>query len=98
VILLFKSINDQSVINSIFSIAGYTYGPLLGMFAFGVYTTRLVKDRWVPLICLISPIICYILSTHSESWLNGYRFGFELLILNGGITFLGLFLTSKRSK
>ena len=98
VILLFKAINDQSVINSIFSIAGYTYGPLLGMFAFGVYTTRLVKDRWVPLICLISPIICYILSTHSESWLNGYRFGFELLILNGGITFLGLFLTSKRSK
>ena len=98
VILFFKAINDQSVINSIFSVAGYTYGPLLGLFSFGIFTRRIVRDQWVPLICIIAPIFCYLLSKHSSEWLNGYQFGFELLMINGAFTFLGLWLYSKKSR
>jgi Na+/proline symporter len=98
VILFFKAINDQSVINSIFSVAGYTYGPLLGLFSFGIFTQRVVKDQWVPLICILAPIFGYSLSKYSSEWLNGYQFGFELLMLNGAFTFLGLWLISKKSR
>ena len=98
VILFFKAINDQSVINSIFSVAGYTYGPLLGLFSFGIFTQRIVKDQWVPLICILAPVFCYLLSKYSSEWLNGYQFGFELLMLNGAFTFLGLWLISKKSR
>ncbi len=95
VILFFKLVNDQSVINSIFSLAGYTYGPLLGLFSFGIFTRRIIEDQWVPLICALAPIFCYVLSNHSDILLNGYQFGFELLLLNGTITFIGLWLISK---
>ena len=91
----FKLVNDQSVINSIFSLAGYTYGPLLGLFSFGIFTRRIIEDQWVPLICALAPIFCYVLSNHSDILLNGYQFGFELLLLNGTITFIGLWLISK---
>jgi solute:Na+ symporter, SSS family len=92
VILLFRLINDQAIIEKLFTIAGYTYGPLLGLYAFGLFSKWKVKDRWVPFIAIISPIACYILSISSERLLYGYKFGFELLIVNGLITFLGLFL------
>ena len=97
VILIFNAINDESVINSIFAVAGYTYGPLLGLFAFGLFTPYSVKDRWVPLICILSPLFSYVLNIYSQEWLAGYRFGFELLIVNGLFTFLGL-LILKQSK
>ncbi len=96
VIMIFQVINDESVINSLFIAAGYTYGPLLGLFAFGMFTTWAIKDRWVPWICIASPILSYIINNNSESWLWGYKFGFEILILNGLITFLGLWLVSYR--
>jgi hypothetical protein len=80
------------VIDKLFTIAGYTYGPLLGMYSFGLFTRLRVKDRFVPFIAIISPILCYILSVNSVQWLWGYRFGFELLILNGALTFIGLYL------
>jgi hypothetical protein len=95
VILLFKLINNQSVISSIFTAAGYTYGPLLGFYSFGLFTKYRVRDRWVPVIAIVSPIISFIISRYSESWFNGYQFGFELLILNGLLTFLGLLLIKK---
>jgi len=95
VIVLFRVINDDAVINKLFTVAGYTYGPLLGLYAFGLFSRAQVKDRWVPLICLLSPIICYFINDHSEAWMNGYKFGFELLILNGMITYFGLFLLRK---
>ncbi|MBC6410735.1 MAG: sodium:solute symporter [Ekhidna sp.] len=95
VILIFEAINDQSVINSIFIAAGYTYGPLLGLFAFGIFTKWEVKDNWVPAICLVSPILSYIININSESLLGGYKFGFEILILNGLLMFLGLILLKK---
>ncbi|MFH1118740.1 MAG: sodium:solute symporter [Bacteroidota bacterium] len=97
-ILAFKSLNDKAVIDKLFTIAGYTYGPLLGMYAFGLFTRYKVKDRFVPIIAIISPVLCYILSLNSEVWFLGYRFGFELLILNGALTFLGLFIFRKKSK
>ncbi len=96
VIVLFRIINDDAVINKLFTIAGYTYGPLLGLYAFGLFSKAPVHDRWVPFICLLSPLICYILNDHSISWLNGYKFGFELLILNGLVTYIGLQLIRKR--
>lgn len=95
VIVLFKSINDQAVVGKLFTVAGYTYGPLLGLFAYGLFTKNSVKDKWVPVICILSPIICYVLNANSVQWLNGYKFGFELLILNGIITFIGLLLLRK---
>ena len=96
VILLFRIINDQSVVNSVFTVAGYTYGPLLGLFAFGILTTRSTKDLYVPFISVLSPVLCYILSSNSEQWLGGYQFGFELLLLNGFLVFCGLWLFSEK--
>ncbi len=94
VILGFRQMNDDSVINQLFKAAGYTYGPLLGLYAFGLFTKRSVLDKWVPIIAILSPIICYLLNANSEAWLGGYKFGFELLILNGLLTFIGLALIS----
>jgi len=102
VILLFKVINDNfpesNVIGSLFTAAGYTYGPLLGLFSFGLFTKRKIKDKFVPLISILSPLICYFLNIYSEELLLGYKFGFELLILNGLLTFLGLLFVSYKGK
>ncbi len=97
VILLFRAINNQSVISAVFTVAGYTYGPLLGFYSFGLFTKYKVKDRWAPLVAIASPILCYIISSNSEVLLNGYNFGFELLILNGLLTFFGLFIIRTRN-
>lgn len=97
-IVVFRAINDQAVIQKLFSIAGYTYGPLLGLYAFGLFMKRQVKDKGVPFICLASPLLCYIISENSEKLLNGYKFGFEILILNGLFTFCGLLFLSRRKK
>jgi Na+/proline symporter len=91
-IMLFSVINDESVISAVFKAAGYTYGPLLGLYAFGLFTSRSVKDKWVPFLAVLSPLFCLLLNHYSEAWLNGYKFGFELLMLNGFFTFIGLFL------
>jgi len=95
-ILLFNALNDQSVVRAVFTVAGYTYGPLLGLFSFGLITKLAVKDRFVPFVCILSPILCYIINVNSANWLNGYKFGFELLIMNGLLTFLGLLLLSEK--
>ena len=95
VILIFNEINDESVINSIFKAAGYTYGPLLGLFSFGIFTKYKIKDKFVFFVCLISPLISYLVNIYSEELLFGYRFGFEILLLNGLLTFVGLFLIKK---
>ena len=92
VILIFSTINNENVISAIFKLAGYTYGPLLGLYAFGLFTSYAIRDRYVWIPTLLSPIFCYLLNLNSEQWLNGYKFGFELLILNGFFTFMGLFL------
>ncbi len=94
-IIIFKAVNDRAVIEKLFTIASYTYGPLLGLYSFGLFTKYKVIDKYVPVITVLSPVICYILNTHSKQWLSGYNFGFELLIINGIITFAGLFLIRK---
>lgn len=96
VIVVFDAINDQSVISSLFTMAGYTYGPLLGMFAYGLFTKRNVIDRYVPLIAILSPAICFVLSMYDTRIFAGYDFGFELLLVNGFLTFLGLFIVNKK--
>jgi Na+/proline symporter len=95
-ILAFYWLNDQSVINSVFILAGYTYGPLLGLYSFGLFTRYQVKDSWVPVAALLSPSLTYIITSNSQAWLWGYTFGFEALILNGGLMFLGLYLLRKK--
>jgi Na+/proline symporter len=98
VIIAFRPFHNDSLINILFDIAGYTYGPLLGLYAFGLFTQRTVRDRWVPLIAVASPVICYLLKLYSAQLFNGYQLGFELLLLNGLITFTGLFFISKKNK
>ena len=97
ILLLYKEvITDKSIINSIFKFAGYTYGPLLGLFIFGLFTKKKIKDNLVPIIVIVSPILTYIISSLPQ-WLDWqYQFSFELLLINAGITFLGLLLIEKR--
>src|ERR1035437_7725229 len=97
VIMIFRMINNQSVVIAVFKAAGYTYGPLLGLFSFGFLTKKQVKDRWVPVIAICSPFIAWLTAVLSERLMNGYQIVFELIIINGGITFLGLLLIQKKS-
>jgi len=94
VIVLFKAINNQAVISELFTVAGYTYGPLLGLYSFGLFTKLKVRDKMVPFIALASPILSYIINTNSQAWLDGYKFGFEIILLNGLFTFMGLLAVS----
>lgn len=91
VILIFHSLNDQSVITSIFLAAGYTYGPILGLFVAGLFTKWELYSKGVPGVAILSPILTWIINHNSEEWLYGYKFGFEILLLNGLITLTGLF-------
>jgi solute:Na+ symporter, SSS family len=95
VIVIFRYINDKAIIDKLFTIAGYTYGPLLGFFSFGLFTKWKVNDKLVPIIAIVSPILCYLLSEFSSLLFNGYKFGFELLAVNGLFTFIGLCLVRK---
>jgi Na+/proline symporter len=94
-ILFFRTVNDKAVIDKIFTLAGYTYGPLLGLFACGLFTRWKMKDNLVPLVVILSPVITHLLNINSVKWFNGYQFGFELIIVNGLLTFLGLMLIRK---
>ena len=93
-ICFFRIVNNKSVIDAIYIIASYTYGPLLGMFCFGLFTKRETKDKWVPYIAIASPIICYILNGVVSKYTQ-YSFGYELLMLNGALTFAGMYAASR---
>ncbi len=97
IIIIFREINNQAVIAQLFTIAGYTYGPLLGLFAFGLFTSSSLKDKYVPLVAISAPAITYFININSDWLFNGYKFGFELLILNGIITFVGLWIIKNRT-
>ncbi|MDB4402280.1 sodium:solute symporter [Algibacter sp.] len=97
VIVLFDSIfKDVSVIWELFKAAGYTYGPLLGLFAFGIYTKVQLKDKYVWIVAIIAPIVSYFINEYSVDLLSGYQIGFEILIINGILTFLGLILIRRK--
>ena len=95
-VLIFSTLNDKAVIDKLFTIAGYTYGPLLGLYSFGLFTKRMVNDKITPAIAIFSPVVCFFLSKYSVELFNGYKFGFELLLLNGLLTFVGLYLFSRK--
>lgn len=96
VILLFDLLNSKAIIDSVLTLATYTYGPLLGLFSFGLILSRKVKDFAIPFVALTSPILCYLLDSNSVEWFNGYKFGYELLMLNALITMIGLFIFSTK--
>jgi len=91
-IYLFHLLSSGSVINAVYVVASYTYGPLIGLFFFGLFTKVKVRDGFIPFVCVLSPILCFILDQNSEAWFDGYKIGYELLLINGGITALGLWL------
>lgn len=97
VIYAFGLLNNTSVIDAVYVLASYTYGPILGMFAFGIIVKAKTKDKYVPLVAIVSPILCFILQENSETWFNGYKFSYELLILNALFTFIGLCLLISRN-
>ncbi len=94
-ILGFQALNNKAIIDAIFTLATYTYGPLLGLFAFGLFARSALRDQLVPIVCVAAPLICLVLQQNSAAWFGGYRIGFELLMLNGLLTFLGLWLIRK---
>lgn len=99
VILIFNSLTDQSVVSMIFTVASYTYGPLLGLYAFGLFIkSKTVHDKLVPLICVIAPIITFWINSNASKWLSGYVFSVEIIIVNGILTFIGLVLISKTTQ
>lgn len=97
IIVAFNQINDSSVVNAVFKVAGFTYGPLLGLFTFGLLSKRKVTDRWVPIPCILAPLFSVLIDFNSEAWLNGYKFGFEILLVNAFLTILGVWTLSSRS-
>ena len=96
-ILLFYYINNKAVVDLVFKIAGFTYGPLLGLFSFGIFTHRTVKGIAIPFICVLCPLITWWIDANSDWLLNGFKFGFLTLALNGLLIFVGLFVFSKPS-
>jgi Na+/proline symporter len=96
-IVVFNEVNDRSVVSAVFKAAGFTYGPLLGLFAFGLTNKMGIRDKLVPYICLLSPLLSFILDWNSVNWFNGFQFGFEILLVNAAITFLSLSITGRRS-
>lgn len=98
-IIFFKWLNEKSIINIILDLAGYTYGPLLGLFFFGILTKRILNPGYgVTAVCLMAPTLCYMLGKNASEWFNGYQIGFEMLLINGLLTFLGLYLISSKSR
>ncbi len=91
IIMIFRAVNNESVINTVFTIAGYTYGPILGLYAFGLFTKFGVRDKWVPVVAVLAPILSYMLNILSIQWF-GFYFGYTLLLFNGIITFIGLWI------
>lgn len=96
VIVLFNVLNDDSVVKMIFKVASYTYGPLLGLYGFGLFMkTKTVRDRWVPFVCIAAPALCWVITANSKQWFGDYQFDNELILVNGLLTFLGLLIISK---
>lgn len=96
VIYAFNLLNNTSVINAVYVLASYTYGPILGMFAFGIMMRQRVRDKFIPLVAILAPVLCFILDKNSQAWFNGYQFSYEILILNAAFVFIGLCMLIKK--
>ena len=95
-IIVFNALNSTSAIDAVYKLASYTYGPILGLFAFGILTRKAVHDKYVPIVALVAPAVCLVLQLNSERWFGGYRFSYELLPVNAALTFLGLCLLRRK--
>jgi len=98
IVLVCKAINNKAIIDLVLDLASYTYGPLLGLFAFGVFTKRGVKDDWVPVVCVLSPVVSFLLNFYADKIIPGYKIGLELLLINGLLTFTGLYFISTNNR
>ncbi|MEM9982884.1 MAG: sodium:solute symporter, partial [Bacteroidota bacterium] len=102
VIVIFKAIKEanpeSNVIGALFSAAGYTYGPLLGLYAFGLFTKISIKDRWVPMVCIVCPVLSYLIDYYTPLLFKGFTFGFLIILINGILTFTGLWLCRKEEE
>lgn len=96
IILLFRALNNESIVVAVFKVAGYTYGPILGLFIFSLYFKRKTNDKWVPVVAVLAPVASFFIAKYAPVLFNGYQFGFELLIVNAFLTIIGLVLISKR--
>ncbi|MFN8266359.1 MAG: sodium:solute symporter, partial [Chitinophagaceae bacterium] len=97
-VMVYKWVNNPSMIGVILKVAAYTYGPLLGLFSFGILTRKQVKDLYVPIVAILAPVICFFIDKYQSVFLHGFEIGLELLIINGLLTFIGLFLIADKSK
>ena len=97
-IFVFNLLNNTSVIDAVYILASYTYGPILGLFAFGIFMKQQVHDKYIPAVAVASPFLCFILQKNSEAWFNGYQFSYELLIFNALFTFIGLCILIRKNK
>ena len=97
-VFIFKAVNSKTIVDLIFLIAGYTYGPLLGLFSFGIFTKRVLMKNIIPVVCLAAPLLCYLLDYFSPQLFGNYKIGYEMLIINGGITFILLYIFSNKSE
>ncbi|MBP5675676.1 MAG: sodium:solute symporter [Bacteroidales bacterium] len=95
-ILVFNALNSTSVIDAVYRLASYTYGPILGLFAFGMCCKAQVRDKWVPIVAILAPILCLVLDLNSVRWFNGYHFSYEILLINALFTMAGLWIIRKR--
>ena len=95
-VFFFKELNNKSIISILLDVAGYTYGPLLGLFAFGILTKRTINDELVTFVCIAAPFLCYIFQTNTATIFGNYQIGIEMLIINGALTFAGLFAISQK--
>ncbi len=96
-IMIFSKVNNESVLYAFIRTSGFIYGPLVGLFGFGLYSKRVVPDKWIPVICLMAPLLSVILDQNSAKWFNGYEFGYGILVVNSLISLIGLFILSKKN-
>lgn len=96
VIFVFNVLNNTSVIDAVYTLASYSYGPILGLFIFGIFIKKPVRDKYVPVVAILAPVLCFVLQTNSEKWFGGYQFGYELLLVNALFTIIGLCLLIKK--
>jgi Na+/proline symporter len=97
-IYVIHMLNNDSVIQTVYKVASYTYGPLLGMFCFGIFTAKQVRDSWIPLVVILAPVITWVIDVNSTIWFNGYVFSHERLILNALLTFIGMLCLAHKPK
>ena len=95
-ILVFAALNSTSVIDAVYRLASYTYGPILGLFAFGLCSKTKVRDKWVPVVAILAPVICLVLDLNSVAWFHGYHFSYEILPLNALLTMAGLWILKRK--